>query len=88
MLNKISIENYKSIEKVEIDIKDINILIGSNGAGKSNFISFFKLLNSIVKQKLQSYVAEESGANNVFHHGLKNSEFIPNQIRTSFLTTR
>ena len=46
MLNKISIENYKSIEKVEIDIKDINILIGSNGAGKSNFISFFKLLNS------------------------------------------
>ena len=56
MLNKISIENYKSIEKVEIDIKDINILIGSNGAGKSNFISFFKLLNSIVKQKLQSFV--------------------------------
>ena len=36
MLNKISIENYKSIEKVEIDIRDINILIGSNGAGKSN----------------------------------------------------
>ena len=80
MLNKISIENYKSIEKVEIDIKDINILIGSNGAGKSNFISFFKLLNSIVKQKLQSYVAEESGANNVFHHGLKNSEFIKGEF--------
>lgn len=76
MLNKISIENYKSIKKVEIDIKDINILIGSNGAGKSNFISFFKLLNSIIKQRLQNHIAEESGANNVFHHGLKNSEFI------------
>ncbi len=80
MLNKISIENYKSIEKVEIDIKDINILIGSNGAGKSNFISFFKLLNSIIKQRLQSHIAEESGANNVFHHGLKNSEFIKGEF--------
>lgn len=80
MLNKISIENYKSIKKVEIDIKDINILIGSNGAGKSNFISFFKLLNSIIKQRLQNHIAEESGANNVFHHGLKNSEFIKGEF--------
>ena len=80
MLQKILIENYKSIKKVEIDISNINILIGSNGAGKSNFISFFKLLNSLIKGKLQNYIAEESGANNVFHHGLKSSEYLKGMV--------
>jgi len=76
VLKQISIENYKSIKKVDIEIKNINILIGSNGAGKSNFISFFKLLNAIIREKLQDAIAQESGANNVFHHGLKVSEYI------------
>jgi len=80
MLQKILIENYKSIKKVEIDISNINILIGSNGAGKSNFISFFKLLNSLIKEKLQNYIAEESGANNVFHHGLKSSGYLKGMV--------
>jgi len=80
MLQKIEIENYKSIKKVEIKISNINILIGSNGAGKSNFITFFKLLNSLIKEKLQNYIAEESGANNIFHHGLKNSEYLKSRI--------
>lgn len=86
MLKKISIKNYKSIEEVNIDISDINILIGSNGAGKSNFISFFKLLNSIIKQRLQNQVAEESGANNIFHHGIKNSEFIGGEFIFKYKT--
>ena len=55
MLNKIRIQGYKSIKELEMDLKPINILIGSNGVGKSNFISFFKLVNNIYEQRLQNY---------------------------------
>ncbi len=41
MLNKIQIKGYKSIKEIEIEIASINVLIGANGAVKSNFIFFF-----------------------------------------------
>lgn len=37
-LTKIQINGFKSIRECSIDLKPINVLIGSNGAGKSNFI--------------------------------------------------
>lgn len=45
MINEIQIENFKSIRELKLPLKQINILIGANGAGKSNFISYFKLLD-------------------------------------------
>lgn len=80
MITNLSIENFKSIKKTDIELKNINILIGSNGAGKSNFISFFKLLNAITQKKLQYYTGEESGANNILHYGLKYSEYLNGKI--------
>lgn len=38
MINRIKIENFKSIQKLAIRLRPINILIGANGVGKSNFI--------------------------------------------------
>ena len=43
MLDNIKITGYKSIKDLNLDLKPINILIGSNGVGKTNFISFFRL---------------------------------------------
>ena len=40
MIRQIIIENYKSIHKATIDLAPINVLIGANGAGKSNLLSF------------------------------------------------
>ena len=46
MIRQIIIENYKSIHKATIDLAPINVLIGANGAGKSNLISFFELTSN------------------------------------------
>ena len=43
-LKRIRINGYKSIEKLDLQMSSINILIGANGAGKSNFISLFTFL--------------------------------------------
>lgn len=59
MIERIIIENFKSIRKLDLELKPINILIGANGAGKSNFLSFFKLNNEIYNQRLQYYISNE-----------------------------
>ncbi len=43
-ITKVKFKGYKSIIDLEIDLKsDINILIGKNGAGKTNFLSFLNM---------------------------------------------
>lgn len=72
MLQEIKIEGFKSIKKLDLKLSPINILIGSNGVGKSNFISFFKLVNNIYEQRLQQY-SLKSGVDNLLHYGRKNT---------------
>jgi len=47
-LDKLKINGYKSIKSLEIEFTNINILIGANGVGKSNFIGFFKFIKKII----------------------------------------
>jgi len=59
MLQQISIENFKSLKKVTLDLRQVNLLIGANNSGKSNFFKallFFKSLlgkTSISKEELK-----------------------------------
>jgi predicted ATPase len=75
-LQRIYIEGYKSIQLADVDIKNLNILIGANGSGKSNFISVFSFLRNVIEQKLQSVVREKGGADRLFFLGGKNTEEI------------
>lgn len=74
MIEHIIIENFKSIRHLELDLKPLNILIGANGAGKSNFISFFKFANQIYEQRLQEYIS--NNIDSILYFGRKNSERI------------
>ncbi len=76
MLEKLEIKGYKSIKNISLDIKPINILIGGNGSGKSNFLSFFNFLKEIYKQNLQSHVALQGGTEKILHKGTKNTSEI------------
>lgn len=74
-LSKIKIQGFKSIKECDIDFGKINVLIGSNGAGKSNFISAFSLLQNVLMRNLQVTVAQ-SGINSLFYNGRKTTEEI------------
>lgn len=79
MIKYIKIEGYKSIKKMELELTPINILIGSNGAGKSNFLSFFNLLHAIFNRQLQRFVMEEK-ADNLFYFGRKTTEYMDGKV--------
>ena len=75
MIERIIIENYKSIRKMDLRLGAINILIGANGAGKSNFISFFELARQVFSGKIEQY-SKKKLAGNLLYHGLKHSDYI------------
>lgn len=54
VITNIKIENYKSIDKLEIPLGRVNVLIGENGAGKSNILESIALAGAAVGGKLDS----------------------------------
>lgn len=68
-MDSIEIKGYKSIKEATVEFKPINILIGSNGSGKSNFLSFFEFLNNLYERKLQEYVSLRGGEDKMLHKG-------------------
>jgi len=51
-ISKLKVKNFKSIENLEVtlnknEFNDVNLLIGSNASGKSNFIHIFEFLKAL-----------------------------------------
>src|SRR4051812_18124924 len=76
MILRLHVAGYKSIQHMDLRLGPLNVLIGSNGAGKSNLISIFRLLNQIVQQRLQVYVGQSGGPDALLHFGRRSSERI------------
>jgi predicted ATPase len=71
-LKSLTITGFKSIEKLEnLELRKLNVLIGANGAGKSNFLDFFRLLRAMANEGLQKFVVERGGADGFFFIGPK-----------------
>jgi predicted ATPase len=71
-LESITIRGFKSIASIEgLRLRPVNVLIGSNGSGKSNFIEVFAFLHAVRQGRLRDYVARAGGAERVLHFGSK-----------------
>lgn len=79
-LSHIRIKGFKSIERLQLQLGPVNVLIGQNGAGKSNFIGFFRMLNELIEERLQLYVARSGGANALLYYGAKTTPAITAQM--------
>lgn len=84
-LDRIKVTGFKSIEELDLRLKDLNILIGANGAGKSNFIGLFKFVHEIRRKNLQFFVSQQLGVEKLLFFGRKRTsvldiylEFSPN----------
>jgi predicted ATPase len=77
IINKISINGYKSFKDLkEFPLMSLNILIGANGSGKSNFIEYFVFLKEIISKRMQFYVNKKGGADMHLYLGPKETEQI------------
>ncbi len=82
-IERMTIRGFKSIREMnDLELKNINIIIGANGAGKSNFLESFKFLLSITRGELENYVKLMGGAGRVLHFAGRHSDVL--QIRVDF----
>ncbi len=70
-LKRIRLAGYRSIKSMVLELGAMNVLIGVNGAGKSNLVSFFKMLNEMMGERLQQHVAVSGRAQSLLHFGPK-----------------
>lgn len=76
MIENVVIRNYKSIRELSLPLRELNVLIGANGSGKSNFISFFELTKALYERYLGAYTLKRGGIDNLLYHSRKHSPFI------------
>ena len=82
-IDKIHVEGFKSLRSMDLTLRNLNVLIGPNGVGKSNFVSLFRLLNQLIEKRLQVHVAASGGADALLHFGRKATEKISIEIAFS-----
>ena len=76
-LDNITIRGFKSIKAIEqLKLNPINVLIGANGSGKSNFLEVFSLVREVVSGRLGYFVGRAGGAERVLHFGSRATEEI------------
>lgn len=69
-LDYITVRGFKSLADVDtLKLNGVNVLIGANGSGKSNFVEAFSFLRALRRASLTRYVAEAGGANQLLYFG-------------------
>ena len=82
-ITEIEIAGFKSValeHPLKLTIKDVNIFLGANGAGKSNIISFLRLVSYMMSGALQKFVAKAGSNQVLFHNGIKETPRIMGKL--------
>jgi len=80
-IDHLTIRGFKSIKSMDrLKLENLNILIGANGSGKSNFVSYFKMLGNMMAARLQNGTRVQGGANRIVTFGVKETKKIESVI--------
>jgi len=61
MLNAVAISNYRSLRKLVVPLKRLNVITGANGSGKSSFYRALRLLADTAQGRVVPSLAREGG---------------------------
>lgn len=84
-LKSLALSGYRSYDGDlagnKVDLKDVNIIIGANGAGKSNLISFLEMVSFMMTRGLRNYTARQGGAQSLLYFGAGRTEQIVGELQ-------
>jgi predicted ATPase len=61
VIEKIRVKNFRSFKDLELNLGALNIVIGANASGKSNFVQIFKFLRDITIHGLENAISLQGG---------------------------
>jgi predicted ATPase len=74
-IESITIRGFKSIRALEgFALRPLNLLIGANGAGKSNFIGALRFLSEVAGNNFPGFVQKQGKAGAFLHGGRKQTQ--------------
>jgi predicted ATPase len=79
-LKSIRVKGYKLYDEINIELDKLNILTGSNGSGKSAFLSIFDMLHHLVIGDFEIYVERQGGADEILHGGREKTKKIEIEV--------
>jgi predicted ATPase len=80
-IKSITLKGFKSIENLEnFKLTNLNVLIGANGAGKSNFVDYFRMLRAFADEAFQQFVVNAGGSDGFLFLGPKQTTRISSRI--------
>jgi len=72
-LDKVTVENYRSIERCEVDLGRITFLVGANGSGKTSFVDALAFVGDCLTSSLGQAVHKRGGVRSLLHRGVRRS---------------
>ena len=69
MINRIQIQNFRSVRNIDIELGKLNVVFGSNGCGKSNIYKGIQLLSAAADGQFSKHLSDEGGLENVMWSG-------------------
>jgi predicted ATPase len=60
-VQNIKVQNFKSFKELDVDLRPLNIVIGANAAGKSNFLEIFRFARDVEEYGLENAVSLQGG---------------------------
>ncbi len=68
-LLKVRVKNFLSLRDVEVDLQPLNVLVGPNAAGKSNFLDVIRFLGDAAREDLRPALVKRGGYESVRFRG-------------------
>ncbi|MCA2216263.1 AAA family ATPase [Jidongwangia harbinensis] len=68
-LLSVSAQNFRSLKRVSVELQPLNVLVGPNQAGKSNFLDLIAFLGDSARHDLQSALERRGGYDRVRFRG-------------------
>ncbi len=75
-ITKLTVENFKSFDKLEVELRPFNIVVGSNASGKSNFLDIFRFLRDIANDSLENAIGIRGGAETLSNFNLSENQLL------------
>lgn len=72
-LSAVEIIGYRSIRKIRFPVRQLTVLVGGNGVGKTNLYRSLELLQAAARSSIADEIAREGGLASVFWAGGRNS---------------
>lgn len=79
-LKRLKVHGFRSLRELDLELGDLNVLIGANGSGKSNLVGFFNLLSFMMSGSLQLYIGRKGGGSSILHYGPKRTPAMSGEL--------